>query len=298
MHNEVYTEQVATKAGPNASPRAKVVFSSLIRHLHTFAREVELTTEEWLMACDSLVQAGQASTPASNEMILISGVLGLESLIDSMTHERLQKGATSKQEKSGIITDSSLLGPFYRANPPSYKNGESIVLTQEPNDILVHVSGTVKNIDGSPIVGAQVDIWHTGSHGFYDSQIFNPKDHKTLEFNWRGRFRTDDQGRYDLYCLRPTAYPIPNHYMGGRILTALDRTLMRPAHIHFYLQAEGYQPLITQIYDSACPYVENDAVFAVKDSLVVDFKDAGDNKTELEFNIVIAEIVDDAPLNG
>jgi len=170
---------VATKAGPNANPRAKVIFSSLIRHLHAFAREVELTNKEWLMACDSMVKAGQISSPARNEMVLISDVLGLESLVDSMAHERLQSIVTDKgcngnaEEITGQPSLSVVFGKKNRFLPcysidhpqtllqsPSYENGESIVLTHKPNDVTAHahVYGTVKDINGRPILGAQVDI--------------------------------------------------------------------------------------------------------------------------------------------
>ncbi|KII91228.1 hypothetical protein PLICRDRAFT_173115 [Plicaturopsis crispa FD-325 SS-3] len=290
MSDPDYTDKVASTVGPKADARSKVIFSSLIRHLHAFAREVDLTTDEWLAACDSLIEAGQISGPQRNEMILISDVLGLEALLDSMAQERLQKAAsTGTKSGSANATPSAILGPFYREGLPSFKNGESIVKTPAPNDVRAHVFGTLRDPDGAPISGATIDIWHTGSHGLYDSQVWDPSDPASHKFNWRGRFTTDEHGKYDCHCLRPTAYPIPFDHTAGKILTLLDRTPVRPAHIHFYVQAQGFHPLITQIYDSQCKYVKNDAVFAVKDALIVEFKDTGDHETELEYNIVLAK---------
>jgi catechol 1,2-dioxygenase len=293
-----FTENVANHAGPKADERAKVIFSSLIRHLHAFAREVQLTNEEWLAACDQLIEAGKISGAERNEMILISDVLGLEALLDTMTQDRLTKSqaaaATDSSASSGanLVTMSAILGPFYRTGAPEYPNGQSMVLTKEEGDVTARVHGRLTDVNGNPIVGAKLDIWHTGTNGLYDSQVYDPKNpEKYPYFNWRGRYTTDENGNYDCYCLKPTAYPIPYDYAAGRILAALDRSPMRPSHTHFYVTAEGYHPLVTQIYDSECPYVKADSVFAVKDSLIVDFKKSDDPRAQfdLKYDIVLAK---------
>ncbi|KAJ9115388.1 hypothetical protein QFC22_005143 [Naganishia vaughanmartiniae] len=309
-----YTAYVASHSGPKANPRAKVIFSSLIKHLHAFAREVELTNDEWLAACEGMIAAGKISGTERNEMILISDVLGLEALLDTMAHDRFLASqsphqpskpthsdnghTTGKETESSTtggleaVTLSAILGPFYRTAAPEYENGQSMVVTHHPEDVSALVHGVVKRVDGKPIQGAKVEIWHTGTEGLYDSQLYDPKEpSKHPFFNWRGVYRTDEQGRYACRALKPTAYPIPYDSTAGEILKALDRSPMRPAHIHFLVTAPGYRSLITQIYDGDCEYVKSDSVFGVKDGLVVKFvpvKEEGkDTDVELEYDIVL-----------
>lgn len=288
-----YTKLCQDVSGPNAHSRGKFVLDSLMKHLHAFAREVQLTNEEWLAACDLLIRSGKMSDDRRNEMILISDVLGLESLIDSMTYARAQEGKVGKGSDAEA-TQSAILGPFYREGAPEYPNGSDIVLDhsiksaegKQGETCFMH--GIVTDAaTGKPVVGAKIDVWHTGPNGLYEQQDPNQPD-----MNYRGKFTTDSNGFYSLKCLRPTAYPIPYDGGAGDILKILDRSPMRPAHIHILVEVEGYRQLVTQIFDSKCQYLGADAVFADKSALTVEFaspsseeaKQAG-TQTEVKYDI-------------
>ncbi|GAA6021661.1 hypothetical protein JCM10207_008105 [Rhodosporidiobolus poonsookiae] len=254
-----YTASVVAAIGAKASPRVKEVFPNLIKHLHAFLIESEITVEEWLQACDLLVEAGKVSSDKRNEMILVTDVLGVESLVDMMEHARYAKNGVA-------ATESAILGPFYREGVPVQPNGTSIIRQKEPGAPYTHLYGTVHGSDGKPLPGAIVDVWHDAPDGFYDSQ--SPEK---PEYHCRGRFETDENGRYSLVCLYPTPYPIPFDFSAGKLLTMMDRHPMRPAHIHFYATAPKHKHLVTQIFPRGGQYLEDDSVFAVKDSLIVDF---------------------------
>ncbi|PWY99404.1 aromatic compound dioxygenase [Testicularia cyperi] len=272
-----YTVACQQVSGPKADARAKYVLDSLMKHLHAFAREVSLTTPEWLAACDLLIRSGKMSDDRRNEMILISDVLGLESLIDSIAHEKAQAeaaaSATTASKAGGEATLSAILGPFYRTGAPEYPAGSDIVQdhtiksAEGKQGETCYMYGTVTDsTTGQPVANAVIDVWHTGPNGLYEQQDPNQPD-----MNYRGRFTTSATGEYSLRCLRPTAYPIPYDGGAGDILRLLDRSPMRPAHIHLLVQVPGYKQLITQIFDSKCQYIGNDAVFADKGDLTVDF---------------------------
>ncbi|GAA5899389.1 hypothetical protein JCM5296_002282 [Sporobolomyces johnsonii] len=282
-----YTQSVINAIGAKASPRVKQAFPILIKHLHQAVIEAELTVEEWLESCDLLIEAGKISSEKRNEMVLVSDVLGVESLVDMMEHARY---AAANVE----ATSSAILGPFYRKGVPVFPNGTSIVRMKEPGAPFVHLYGTVTGPDGKPLKGALVDVWHDAPDGFYDSQ--SPEK---VEYHCRGRFETDAEGRYNLICLKPTPYPIPFDASAGKLLQMMDRHPYRPAHIHFYVQAPGHKTLVTQVFDRESNYLDDDAVFAVKDSLIVDFVPAkepvpkgGDFdeevKLELRYDITLA----------
>jgi len=185
-------------------------------------------------------------------------LLTLCSLVDAMEHQVHANHADA-------LTASAILGPFWRANAPFLKNGSSIIRKDVGGD-TAFMYGVVSGSDGKPIEGAEIDVWHTAPNGLYEQQDPNQPD-----YNLRGRFRTDSEGRYSFYCLRPTSYPIPYDGPAGQLLQLMDRHPMRPAHIHLIVKAKGYRQLTTQIFDRRDKYVSDDAVFAVKDELVVDF---------------------------
>lgn len=194
-----------------------------------------------------------------NEGQLLSDVIGLESLVDEITY----KAAT---EVTKAPTSTAVLGPFWRADAPVRKMGESIV-HDIPDGDHTHMRGTVTDyMTGEPIEGAELDVWHTAPNGLYEQQ-----DENQVDFNLRGRFATGKDGRYNFYCLRPTSYPIPYDGPAGKLLQLLDRHPMRPAHIHFIISAPNYKPIITQVFDRRDKHITDDAVFAVKESLIVDF---------------------------
>lgn len=219
------------------------------------------------------------STAVRNEGQLLCGVIGLESLVDEITY-KLATEATS------LPTSTAILGPFWRADAPRREMGTSIVHNIPEGD-HTYMYGIVKDyLTNEPIENAELDVWHTAPNGLYEQQ-----DTNQVDFNLRGRFTTGKDGRYSFYCLRPTSYPIPNDGPAGKLLGLLDRHPMRPAHIHFIVSAPNFKPIITQIFDRKDEYITNDTVFAVKESLIVDFLlRRGDPKAdfELEYDFKLA----------
>ncbi|KAI1457712.1 aromatic compound dioxygenase [Annulohypoxylon moriforme] len=270
-----FTDKVIAATGPNAHPRLKQIMPSLLRHLHDFAREADLTIAELMIGIELIIESGRMSTDKRNEVLLLSDILGLESLADEITSKLLLSANGNSN-----ITPSAVLGPFYRADAPVLPNGSSVVSPKsgwyaQAEPMLAHVSGRVlSKTTGKPIPDAIVDVWLAGPNGLYEQQ-----DEAQPDMNLRGRFRTDAEGRYAVICLRPTPYPVPSDGPAGRFLALLDRHPYRPGHIHFIVSAGGYRTLTTQIFDEEGEYVKNDTVFATKDELLVKFeKREGDER--------------------
>ncbi|KAL3418608.1 catechol dioxygenase [Phlyctema vagabunda] len=274
-----FTQRVINATGPKATPRMRSVMSSLIKHVHDFARENELTVDEWMAGVELMNWAGKMSDDKRNEGQLMCDVIGLESLVDEIT---FKLAADAKDS----ATASAILGPFFRHDAPHLENGSTIVHDVDDGEIT-YMHGVVVDLKTKkPVVGAAIDVWQASTNGLYEQQDPNQKD-----CNLRGKFHTDENGYYGFYCLKPTPYPVPDDGPAGQLLKMLDRHPMRPAHIHLIVQHEGYKPVTTQIFDSKDQYLENDSVFAVKDSLVVDFKPLEGNPKatlELEYPIVLA----------
>ncbi|KAF2175770.1 hypothetical protein K469DRAFT_743182 [Zopfia rhizophila CBS 207.26] len=275
-----FTDSVINAMGPKTDPRTREVMTSLIRHLHDFTREVELTVDEWMAGVKFINLIGQTSTSTRNEAHRISDVLGLESLVDEIAHKHINESGEEP-------TSSSILGPFWSPNAPFRENGGSIIMSPHQGEpTLMH--GVITDLDTKkPIPGAVIDIWQASSNGKYD---FQDPDNQVPN-NLRGKFRCNEKGEYWFYCLKPTAYSLPTDGAAGEIFRALDRHPMRPAHIHLMMTAEGYKPITTQIYPRDDPYVTNDTVFAVKDDLLIDFnpRDGDPNaKLDLEYNVRLA----------
>ncbi|KAI4694441.1 hypothetical protein J4E81_006658 [Alternaria sp. BMP 2799] len=271
--NPNFTQAVINATGPKATPRVRQLTAGLIRHLHDFARENELTVDEWMTGVELMNAAGRMSDAKRNEGQLLCDILGLESLVDEITYKLASTAADEP-------TATAILGPFYRHDAPKLPMGSCIVskeINEQGDRTLMH--GIVTDFrTGQPIKGAVVDVWHTAPNGLYEQQ-----DPDQPEMNLRGRFTTGKDGKYSFYCLRPVPYPIPFDGPAGKVLQALDRHPMRPAHIHFLLTAPGYKPIVTQIFDRTSKYIDDDAVFAVKDSLLVDFNPfEGDPKADFE----------------
>ncbi|KAI9690070.1 MAG: hypothetical protein M1820_010048 [Bogoriella megaspora] len=278
-----FTQAVIDATGPKALPRLKQVMPSLIRHMHDFCRENQITIDEWMAAVNLMNEAGQMSNDRRNEGQLVLDILGLETLVDDITHKLAM-------DAEDLPTASAVLGPFWRKDAPRRKMGDTIVFGIDDGEhTLMH--GTVTDhITGKPIEDAELDVWHTAPNGLYEQQ-----DPNQVDYNLRGRFTTGKDGKYSFVCLRPTSYPIPNDGPGGKLLKLLDRHPMRPAHIHFIVTAPGYKPIITQIFDRTDKHIEDDTVFAVKDSLIVDFLSLKDNpraQFELPYNFKLAKYAD------
>ena len=244
------TEAVLQKLANTKDPRLKQVMSSLIQCLHTFIREVEPTQDEWFQAIQFLTEIGQKCTDKRQEFILMSDTLGVSMLIDAINNRKVE-GAT----------ESSVLGPYYRESAPELASGQSINMTKEGE--LIQVSGHVSDQKHAPIKGAILDVWQTAPNGLYDVQ-----DTKQPDMNLRGKFRTDANGRYLFYTVKPASYPIPTDGPVGKMLSGLSWHPNRPAHIHFIVSAKGFKSVTTQLFIDGDPYLESDAVFAVKGSLV------------------------------
>ncbi|KAH8164868.1 hypothetical protein CIB48_g3379 [Xylaria polymorpha] len=270
-----FTDSVIAATGRYANPRLKQAMPALLRHLHDFAREVDLTVAEWIAGVEMINEAGRMSTNKRNETQLICDILGLESLVDEITSKRLLRASGN----DNAATPSAVLGPFYRADAPALANGSSI--------ISASTSGAV-SLDTQAHPHALVDVWLAGPNGLYEQQ-----DPDQPDMNLRGRFRTNQDGRYEMYALRPTAYPIPFDGPAGRLLNLLDRHPYRPAHIHFIITAEGHGSLVTQVFDDEDKYTSDDAVFAVKKELLVKFRERkGDEKAkwELTYDFLLREV--------
>ncbi|HEY2769534.1 MAG TPA: dioxygenase [Solirubrobacteraceae bacterium] len=233
--------------------RLREVMQALVRHLHAFASEVRLTPQEWERAIAVLTATGEITDEHRQEFILWSDTLGLSMLVDALTHQ-LPPGAT----------ESTVLGPFYVPGSPVREYGANIAAEQAGVPAWVH--GRVLDTDGQPIAGAELDVWQNGDDRLYAVQRPEaPEDHL------RGRLETRGDGSYAFLAVRPVPYPIPFDGPVGQMLEATGRHPWRPAHIHMIIRAAGYLPLTTHIFDQASEYLDSDAVFAVKPSLVREF---------------------------
>lgn len=287
--NPDFTRSVVEATGPKASPRVRKVVGSLIQHLHDFCRENEVTVDEWMGAVDMINSAGKMSDEKRNEGQLMCDILGIESLVDEITY-------TLATDASDAPTASAILGPFWRKDAPLRQMGDSTVLNEILDGDHTCLYGVVTDYTtGKPIEGAELDIWHTAPNGLYEQQDENQPD-----MNLRGRYITGADGKFSIYCLRPTSYPIPFDGPAGKLLQLLDRHPMRPAHIHFIVSAKGYKPLITQIFDRRDKHITNDSVFAVKDTLIVDFLPRKDDpRAQFELNYPFKLVsYEEAKING
>jgi hydroxyquinol 1,2-dioxygenase len=248
------TAEVLRRFDATTDPRLRHIMQSLVRHLHAFVKDVELTEAEWMTAIQFLTETGQMCSDKRQEYILLSDTLGVSMVVDLINH-RKPEGAT----------ESTVFGPFHRAGAPELPAGGNIAPRDEKG-IPTVVSGRVLTLDGGPITGARLDVWQADSSGLYDSQYA-----ESDELHLRGQFRTDDDGRFLIRTVRPVFYAIPTDGPVGRMLTATNRHPWRPAHIHFVVSAEGYETVTTHVFDDADPYLESDTVFAVKDSLMCTF---------------------------
>jgi hydroxyquinol 1,2-dioxygenase len=246
------TAAVLERFAATPDPRLRRILDSLVRHLHDFVREVEPSFSEWSAAVEYLTRTGQTCSPTRQEFILLSDTLGVSMLVDAINH-RLPAGAT----------ETTVLGPFYVADAPEVANGAEIS-PHLPGERL-YVEGSVAGADGTTLPGAVVDVWHSDRDGFYDVQGASG------ELSARARLRTDAQGRFSFWTVQPALYPIPDDGPVGDLLRATKRHPYRPAHVHFMIAHPGYETLVTHIFVAGDPYLDSDAVFGVKRSLIREF---------------------------
>jgi protocatechuate 3,4-dioxygenase beta subunit len=249
---------IARNSGATDARLAEVM-AVIVRHLHAAVKEIEPTTEEWMTAIQFLTKTGHTCSDWRQEYILLSDVLGVSMLVDAINN-RKPSGAS----------ESTVLGPFHIADAPELPMGADICLDQKGEPMLV--TGRILDTAGNPISGAKIDVWQANDEGFYDVQ------QKGLQpdFNLRGVFRTGADGRYWFRAVKPKFYPIPDDGPVGQLLAKLGRHPYRPAHLHYILEAPGYETLVTHIFDPDDPYIHSDAVFGVKESLLAEFRTVTD----------------------
>src|ERR1700693_3452083 len=253
--------------------RLKEVMTALIRHLHEFAREVNLTPQEWMKAIEFLTEVGHITDDKRQEFILLSDTLGLSALVDILAN----------LGKSADATESSLLGPFFREGAPAMPAGDSIARGIEGEPLLLH--GRVTSTDCKALGGARIDVWQASDERRYDLQFDN---FRGAEMNLRARFRTDADGRYEFRTVKPSSYPVPSDGPVGRMLNALGRHPYRPAHIHFIISATGYRPLVTALYIDGDKYIDSDVVFGSREQLVVKYRRSSSaNIDSIKYKFVI-----------
>jgi hydroxyquinol 1,2-dioxygenase len=252
---ETITEAVLDQMATTPDPRMREVMASAVRHLHAFAREVNLTPAEWIKGIAFMTAVGKICTPARQEFILLSDTLGLSALVNGL-HD------TTAMEEG---THTSLLGPFYREASPTLAAGSQIARTAKPGSELV-LYGRVTDVNGKPVAHATVSIWQTGANGLYDIQ------ESAASIDYRGVFTTDADGIYLVRTVKPIGYSIPMDGPVGDMVRAQKRHGMRPAHIHFLVGAPGYRELVTALYLRDDPHLADDVVFGSSGDLAVDIK--------------------------
>jgi hydroxyquinol 1,2-dioxygenase len=261
-------EVVNARIGPDVNPRMREVMTIVTKHLHAAVKEAALTGEEWMAGIEFLTNVGHMCSDWRQEFILLSDVLGVSMLVDAINHQR-PEGAT----------ENTVLGPFYLADAPRYPNGASICLDCKGEPLVVR--GRVTDTEGKPIAGATLDVWATNDDGFYDVQQKGIQP----DFNLRGVFTSDDEGYYWFRSVKPRYYPIPDDGPVGKLLAALGRHPNRAAHLHFIVKAPGFDTAVTHIFTPDCPYLREDAVFGVKESLVADFMKIEDASQAAELGL-------------
>lgn len=243
------TQAFMDNCGPDTDPRLRLVLESLANHLHDFVKEVELTHAEWRKGLEMLMKAGDISDSERNEYVLLSDVLGLSSLVDMVN-------------SPDNATPSSVLGPFHILGAPDLPNGGD--LKRDNDGATVVVSGVVRDQNGQPIKNAEFEIWQTADNGLYSNQ-----DEKQAEYNLRAHMKIGDDGRYAFTTVRPSPYAVPDDGPVGELLHATGRHPWRPSHLHFIITAPGYRTLVTEVFPSDDPYLDEDAVFGVREQLIM-----------------------------
>jgi protocatechuate 3,4-dioxygenase beta subunit len=261
---ELFSEQrsadvVAASLAATPDPRLRQVLTSLVRHLHAFVKDVELTQAEWESAIEFLTATGHRCDDTRQEFVLLSDVLGVSMLVETINHR-----------SGGSATESTVLGPFHMVESPARELGENIALDGKGTACLV--SGQITGADGEPVVGALVDVWQANADGFYDVQQPGVQPERNL----RGLFTADAQGRFWFRSIVPRYYPIPDDGPVGHMLAATNRHPYRPAHLHFIVTAPGYRSVTTHVFVAGSPYLDSDAVFGVKESLIREVPEVDD----------------------
>jgi hydroxyquinol 1,2-dioxygenase len=263
------TESVLERLANTPDPRLKEIMISLVRHLHGFAREVKLTEAEWLKGIEFLTQTGHITNAQRQEFILLSDVLGLSMLTVVMNND-----------KPDACTQATVLGPFHVEDAPHYKLGDDVANGAKGQPC--QVQGSVKGVQGEAVAHARIEVWQSDEKGLYDVQYADRSQHQA-----RGILTADAQGRFHFQSILAMPYPIPHDGPVGQLLEATARHPWRPAHLHFKIEAPGYETLITHVFRKDDPYLASDAVFGVRESLVTDWLQLADGSYQLDFDFVL-----------
>lgn len=256
---ETVTPVVLDAMSKTPDARLREIMEAFVRHAHAFAREVNLTEEEFQYGTEFLNRIGKATTDTHNEGILFSDAIGFSTLICLLNNGQNSKGAANE-------TAAALLGPFWRMNSPRAKNGDCIVRSPTPGP-AIFADVRVLDPQGRPLEGVEVDVWHSSPVGMYENQ-----DPTQVDMNLRGKFTTDADGRFFFRSIKPGSYPVPTDGPVGDMLRAQSRHCFRPAHFHFLAFKDGFKTLVTQVFVADDPYLHSDVVFGVTSALVGDYR--------------------------
>ncbi|CDZ92489.1 MULTISPECIES: dioxygenase [Rhodococcus] len=275
-------DRVVASFDDTESPRLRQLMQALVRHLHTYVREVRLTEQEWSTAVAFLTECGHVTDDKRQEFVLLSDVLGVSMQTIAVGNETV-----------GDATAATVFGPFFVDGSPRIESGGDLTFGAKGQPC--RVQGTVRDLTGRPVPGARIEVWEADEDGLYDVQY---RDDRVAA---RAHLFTGDDGRYSFWGLTPTPYPIPHDGPVGRLLEAAGRSPIRASHLHFMVSAPGLRTLVTHIFVDGCDYLDRDSVFGVEDSLVKDFvrhsaqepppdgRDvAGRSWASVDFDIVLA----------
>ena len=269
LNEHSITDAVIARLADTPDVRTKEIMTSLVRHLHAFARDVRLTEAEWMRGIQFLTATGKMCDDTRQEFILLSDTLGLSMLTVAMNND-----------KPPGCTEPTVFGPFHVEGAPHYAHGDDVANGAKGEPCLVRC--TVKGLGGEPVAGASVEVWQADAEGHYDVQLPGLK-----EAQGRGVLQSDGQGRLHFKTVVAQAYPIPSDGPVGEMLRATGRHPWRPAHLHFMITAPGYEPLITHVFRKGDKYLDSDAVFGVRESLVGDWRPQPDGSHSLDFAFVL-----------
>jgi hydroxyquinol 1,2-dioxygenase len=258
LSDDALTDAVIASFAGTPSARTREIMQSLVKHLHAFVKDVQLTEAEWFQGIEFLTRTGHITDDKRQEFILLSDVLGVSMLVVG-----LGAGAGDGPQATAT-TEATVFGPFFVEGSPSYPNGADIA-NGAPGEPC-YMEGRILSTSGEPVAGARIEIWQADDQGFYDVQYSDLSD-----MRGRGNLTSAADGRYWFWSVKPEAYPIPHDGPVGDMLKAAQRSPMRPAHVHFMISAPGYKPVITHVFAGGDPYLDTDAVFGVKSSLITDF---------------------------
>ncbi|SHF92656.1 Protocatechuate 3,4-dioxygenase beta subunit [Kaistia soli DSM 19436] len=267
-------EEFSRRLTAAGQSRVAAAAEAAVRAIHALIAELRPSGEEFRLGIDFLTDVGHYADSRRQEWVLLADVLGVSSLIEDQNNPRPE-----------AATPNTLAGPFYRPDVPDMALGAD--LSRDHKGDPLAVEGRVLAVDGSPVAGALVEVWQANAEGLYENQ----EPDRQPEFNLRGRFRTDPQGRFHFLTVKPRGYALPSDGPVGQLMTALGLGLERPAHIHFRVSSDGFETLTTHIFDGSDPAIDRDAIFGVKPELIAAFRalpaSAGKRRYALNLNLVL-----------